>query len=163
MTDSINFEHSYLMSDGILRPIAAMIPGIESQRHAVSEFQESINASYDFNVWNIKLERLRNLGESWSGYGTPPPSDAAIVTAKAFLARLIGTDFEPSRLAPSVAGGVGITHKKRGRRVYVEFFNDGEVCSLFSDGETDPRSRRVKPGYGPFQDLAREIREYLDA
>ena len=123
----------------------------------------SMNIDSQLNVWNDKLEQLRNLGENWDGYATPAPSGTAIVTARSFLSSVLEVDFEPSRLAPSVAGGVGITHKKRGRRVYVEFFNDGEVCALFSDGETAPKSRRVTPEYDHFQDLAREIREYLDA
>ena len=128
----------------------------------MTESQVTIHVSLDLNVWNRKLEQLRSLGDAWNGYDSPAPSNASIVTAKAFLSTL-GTDFEPSRLAPSVSGGIGITHKKGTRRVYVEFFNDGDVCVLFSDGETPPRSRRVKPSQVYFKRLTEEIREYLDA
>jgi hypothetical protein len=161
--NDIYFERTHNLSGQFHPPMVVMIVGSEARGQVAPEFQVTINANIDFNVWNKKLEQLRNLGNDWNGYATPAPSDAAIVTAKAFLSAFLGTDFEPSRLAPSVSGGVGITHKNRSRRVYVEFFNDGDVCVLFSDGESDPRSRRVKPAYGKFEGLIDEIREYLDA
>jgi len=128
-----------------------------------AEFQVTFLASLDLNVWNNKLEKLRNLGDDWNGYASPAPSRTAVVTAKAFLSAVLAMDFKPSRIAPSVSGGIGITHRKGSRRVYVEFFNDGEVCVLSSDGESAPRSWSVKPSSLNFKGLTKEIREYLDA
>jgi hypothetical protein len=129
----------------------------------MGEFQRTVFSSLELNEWDKRLERLRDLGDDWNGYATPAPSNASIVTAKAFLSAVLAMGLEPSRLAPSASGGVGITHKKRSRRAYVEFFNDGDVCVLFSDGESAPRSRRVGPSSLGFKGLSEEIREYLDA
>lgn len=163
MMGAIIFSSTFSMSGGALRPLTIKNRESEVAAEVVTEYQIIENLRQDFNSWSVKLEQLRGLADDWNGYGTLAPSEAAIVTAKAFLSKVLGSGSEPSRLAPSVTGGVGITHKKLRRRVYVEFFNDGDVCALFSDGETAPRSRRVKPGYGGFKELSQGIREYLDA
>jgi hypothetical protein len=150
---SICFEQSDVLKDNDYPLMDEVTSGV----------QRTIFSSLELNEWNKKLEKLRDLNDDWNGYATPAPSYASVVTAKAFLSAILAMDFEPSRLAPSVSGGIGITHKKDSRRVYVECFNDGVVCVLFSDGETAPVSRRVKPSSLAFKGLTREIREYLDA
>ena len=122
-----------------------------------------INVNGDFDAWRAKLAGMEQLVEGWNGYSAPAPSKAALVTAQGFLSNLAIAHFEPSRVAPSTVGGVGITHKRSHRRVYVEFFNEGAVCALFSDNESEPRSKQVKAGYHEFRELIKEIKEYLNA
>ena len=93
---------------------------------------------------------------------SPAPSNTAILTARGFLFNSLDKKIEPSRLAPSAVGGVGITHKRNKKRVYVEFFNNGEI-SLFSDNESALRSKRIKSSYDRFRELIKEIQDYLDA
>ena len=127
------------------------------------QVQIVISQSHDLSKWNNSLDQMRRLQEGWNGYSAPAPSGAAILTARSFLSNLLKEHYEPSRLAPSAVGGVGITHKKEKRKVYVEFYNKGEVCALFSDNESSPLSKRIEPGYNEFRALIEEIRDYLDA
>jgi len=114
-------------------------------------------------MWHQKLEQLERLNEGWNGYSAPAPSKKAVVTARGFLSNILSEKIEPSRLAPSAVGGVGITHKRNKKRVYVEFFNNGEICALFSDNESPPQSKRIDPSYERFRELINEIQDYLDA
>jgi hypothetical protein len=133
-------------------------------RGAVSHpVQDPMIKSCEMDRWLDNLDRMCQLKEGWNGYSAPVPSRTAIVTARDFLEALSETSLEPSRVAPSVEGGVGITHKKAGRRVYVEFFNNGAICALFSDNSSAPKSERVAPYRDRFRELAARIREYLDA
>jgi hypothetical protein len=128
-----------------------------------SKIQIIISASVDMSKWGSRLDQMELLKEGWNGYKAPVPSRAAITTARSFIESLKANQQEPARVAPSAVGGVGITHKNKGRRVYVEFYNKGEVCALFSDGISPPKSERINPDSERFRDLTRRIREYLDA
>lgn len=129
----------------------------------VLEVQPTMVRSYDLSRWGSNLDRMRQLKQGWDGYSAPIPSHVAIVSARDFLSALTEANLQPSRVAPTVQGGVGITHKKKGRRVYVEFFNNGVVCALYSDNSSMPRSERVIPYRDRFRELTRKIRDYLDA
>jgi hypothetical protein len=124
-----------------------------------------MNKTYEINTWQQRLDQLNQLKQGWNGYDAPAPSHQAVTTAKEFLTQLVNVpgSIEPSRVAPSSVGGVGITCKKRDRRVYIEFFNDGEVCVLFSDNTSEPQSERVEPVPSIFAGLIKRIEDYLDA
>jgi hypothetical protein len=113
--------------------------------------------------WVMKIASMTQLKEGWNGYHAPPPSARAIGMAENFLAHLLGKKIEPSRLAPSAVGGVGLTRRKNDRRVYVEFFNNGRIYALFSDSVTEPISREVPPGRQGFLKLIGDMGAYLDA
>jgi hypothetical protein len=113
--------------------------------------------------WVGKLESLHRLPGGWNGYDSPAPSGLAIGLARSFISGLLKHASAPSRLAPSAVGGVGVTRRHQGRKVYVEFFNDGQVIALFSDEVSEPRTKRVEPGYRSFQELIGEMRDYLNA
>jgi hypothetical protein len=138
-------------------------PGSRGGTAMSPDFQVTISESVDSSKWGVKLEHMRKLKAGWNGYSAQPPSHSAIVTAKSFLYALLDERSEPSRVAPSAEGGVGVTHKGKRRRVYVEFFNDGQVLALFSDGKSHPKSERINPGTDQFRALTKKIREYLDA
>jgi hypothetical protein len=123
-------------------------------------YQDEANMS---RGWAVNLARMSRLPKGWNGYNAPPPSERARLIAQSFLDVLLKEDMEPSRLAPSAVGGVGLSRRKNGRKVYVEFFNDGKVFALFSDGETGPISREVELGHQHFKALVGEMRDYLDA
>jgi hypothetical protein len=122
--------------------------------------QSTVMRTYDFDKWNRNLDAMRQLQDGWNGYGAPAPSNAAIVIARSFLSNQ--RIARPFRVAPSAAGGVGITHKRNKRRVYVEFYNNGEVCALFSDDSSAPEVETIKPYAIQFEQLAKRIREFLD-
>jgi len=41
-------------------------------------------------------------------------------------------------------GGIGITHRRDRRKVYVEFYNDGKVHTIFSE-RSDPPQMNTEP------------------
>ena len=120
------------------------------------------NESSAIGNWGDNFVSMDRLQEGWDGYAAAAPSKAAQAAAKNFLSSLIKRGFQPSRLAPSVIGGVGMTRWNGEREVYVEFYNDGGVHALFTDGVGDPISREVRLGHQPFVELIEEMREYLD-
>jgi hypothetical protein len=78
------------------------------------------------------------------------------------LDSLLREDYEPSRLAPSAVGGVGVTHRRGSKTVYVEFYNDGRVLALFSDNVSEPVIKRIDPNDQSFRELIAGMRGYLD-
>lgn len=113
-------------------------------------------------VWEGKFSRLSRLREGWNGYAAPAPTQQAILTARSFVDTLLREKYEPKRLAPSAVGGVGITHRRGDRSVYVEFYNDGRVLALFSDEVSEPEIKRIEPSLKSFKTLIAEMRDYLD-
>jgi hypothetical protein len=112
--------------------------------------------------WLTKLQSFRDLTRGWNGYDAPAPSDAAFASAEAFLDALQRAGSVPSRLAPSVVGGIGITLRNGDRKVYFEFYNAGRVCALFSDGETDPQVDDVPADAPGYERIIAKAGEYLD-
>ena len=113
--------------------------------------------------WQVKFVELSKLKDGWNGYDAPAPSEQARLTARSFVDILLKEKYEPKRVSPSAVGGVAVTQRKNNRKVYVEFFNDGTVFALFSDGSSEPVSKEIVPGYQSFKNLVKEMREYLDA
>jgi len=105
--------------------------------------------------WSAKLDSFADLAAGWDGYKAEPPSSVVIATARRFLA---SDELSPTRLAPSVAVGVGITFKRNGRKAYLELTNAGAISLLLSDGVNDPHTEPVK-----VEDptLTTKIREFL--
>ncbi len=125
----------------------------------------SVFRLFNQNMFFSKLFAYRRLPHGWDGYLAPPPSDRAIVTASAFLVTATKKGIVPTRLKPSVEGGIGATFKSsdRTRKVFVEFFNNGEVFALFSDGVAEPVSLGFQPDPEGFVRLMDSVREYTDA
>ena len=147
----------------LLRNPASGFPAIVIVYHA-DETQVSYHSGETAAAaWGAKLVQLSQLRDGWNGYDAPAPSPKAILTAKGFVETLLREKCEPKRLAASAVGGVAITQRKRNKKVYVEFFNDGKVFALFSDGSSEPVSKEIIPGYQSFKALIKEMQEYLDA
>ena len=81
------------------------------------------------------LHSFKDLKPGWNGYSASPPERLALRNAEQYLCVASHFDLEPTRLAPSAVGGVGITHRRGPLKAYVEFFNNGKVHTLFSDDE----------------------------
>jgi hypothetical protein len=116
--------------------------------------------------WRALLGRLRslvNLADGWDSYRAPAPQSDAISHAECFLNQLSRADVLPSRLSPSVVGGIGVTFREGQRKSYVEFYNNGTVYALFSDGESEPTTQQVEPTENGYARLLAEIRNYLNA
>jgi len=112
--------------------------------------------------WLSKLDTLPGLGEGWDGENAASPNQIACDSARTFLKSLRQENHEPHRVTPSVVGGVGIIFRKAGKKVYVEFRNNGKVHALFSDGVSPPHVEEVIREKAGYQVLIRRMQEYLD-
>jgi hypothetical protein len=108
-----------------------------------------------------KLGRFGSLRKGWDSYSAPPPSKRAIENVRGFIERLQKQSSLPSKLAPSVVGGIGVTFKRGSLKAYVEFSNKGSVHSLFSDGVADPTVEKVQPNDRTYDELIARIATYL--
>jgi hypothetical protein len=160
---TVNFNPPTCAEVALLATVQSTLAGSRQQTAMPPEICVVINQYFDTSKWGSKLDEMKRLQEGWNGYSAPVPSGAAIDTARSFLSILSSENYEPTKLAPSAVGGVGITRKEGGRRVYVEFFNDGEVFALFSDRKAEPVSKQVLPGDRRYRALLKEIKEYLNA
>ncbi|HUG94014.1 MAG TPA: hypothetical protein VML55_24500 [Planctomycetaceae bacterium] len=115
-----------------------------------------------FGQWLVRLEELRSLAQGWDSYSADPPSQDAIARTEQFLSVLQASGLQPTRIDASVMGGVGITHRKGRRKVYVEFYNDGRVHALFSDRTPNMFTTPVDATPESYAELIAKAREYLD-
>jgi len=124
--------------------------------------EELTEAAGDWPKWFARLDGFAELEEGWNGYSAPAPEPASLSAARAFLAVMRQADYPPTRLAPSAMGGVGITRRQGGRKVYVEFYNDGTAHALFSSGQAGMHTRPVPGDPDGARAFLAEMRAYLD-
>jgi hypothetical protein len=113
--------------------------------------------------WDAELKKLETLREGWNGYDAPTPTRAAIDAARQYLQVVHREGLEPKRVEPSVMGGVGITHRQGSRKVYVEFYNNGTVHSLLSDGSGKMQTMPVRPSAEDVRRFVAKAKDYLNA
>lgn len=109
------------------------------------------------------LENLSSLKDGWNGYSAPAPETDSIATARSFLDTLKESKLTPTRIAASAIGGVGITCRNHERKVYIEFFNDGQISALFADDMTQTMStQRIEADLSNFESLISNMEDYLN-
>lgn len=116
----------------------------------------------DWRGRSEKIDSFHTLQTGWNGYSAPAPSGAAIKTAKLFLAQLQSKDLRPDRIKPAAVGGIGVTFRKDRRKSYVEFYNNGTVYVLFSEGTPEPETRQIRPTIRDYLSAIEEIQGYLN-
>jgi len=120
-------------------PLADELPGIAKLDATIRD-----PASPGWNKWFDKITGFTALEQGWDSYDAPPPSEAVITAAEGFLQYLQKHGKGPTRLTPSVVGGVGFTFRNGERSVYVEFRNTGNAHAAFTDAESEPEVFKVR-------------------
>src|SRR5262249_453286 len=100
--------------------------------------------------------------KGWNSYDAEPPSSTAIDAAMNYLSLLQRTALEPARVEASVMGGIGVTHRRENRKVYVEFYNKGNVHALFSDRTPAMVTEAITPDVDGYLSLIEKARAYLN-
>jgi len=93
--------------------------------------------------WLSAFDAMACLQRGWNGYDAPPPNEAAVEIARRLALALNEYYKAPSRTAPSVVGGVGLTIRSKSAKAYIEVYNDKAVYWMYSDGESEPEVHRV--------------------
>ncbi len=109
-----------------------------------------------------RLKEFSNLKKGWNGYKAEPPSESARTNLQEFWS-LIPFRLYYVRCRASYMGGIGVTIKKTStsdKMAYIEFYNNGEVHSLFSDDLTEEMTTQpvetTQEGYKEILILAKE-------
>lgn len=91
------------------------------------------------------VHRLQQLQPGWDGYDAEPPNSKAVGLARLVLIMLVESDAEPTRVDPSVEGGICISFIRGNRYGDIECFNTGELLAATSDGKSEPSVWTVTP------------------
>jgi len=103
--------------------------------------------------WTARLEGFSALKKGWDSYTAAAPSKGALASASEFLDTIRELGKEPSKLNPSVVGGVGFTFRRDRRAVYIEFRNTGNTHAMFTDGVSKPRVVKVRQDRAGYEDI----------
>jgi hypothetical protein len=83
-----------------------------------------------------ELKALRSLSNNWNGYGAEAPRACSIYMAEFLLYVLQNKNFPPSKVMPSVNGGVAICFIRGEQYADFECFNTGEILAVTSEPGT---------------------------
>lgn len=111
--------------------------------------------------WLLKLSAMISLQKGWDGYDADPPSSLAIAKAQEFLHDMERLGCRPTRVAPSVIGGIGVTRESGDHRAYVEFHNNGQIVALFRDRFGNPKTHGLDGNRVEMLDLIAFIKEFV--
>lgn len=112
--------------------------------------------------WKKQISGFETLEDDWDGGGAPSPSSVARMRATALVTIMIQEQCAPTRIAPSVVGGIGVTKRIGHRKAYIECLNDGRMHVLFADDSTEEMAVKSS-GTRSFEmrSLAREVLAYV--
>lgn len=108
--------------------------------------------------WLNSLDEIQG-NRDWSH--VPQPSEDAFALSRKFITLAMDCDRWPSRISPTMVGGIGVTFGKGARKAYVEFRNTGNIHSLLSNGDSDPIVSKVDPSNLGFRKLVQRISFHL--
>ena len=143
------------------------VPKIAGATHSLESMSAFLsNIGVSASGWVTRFQReladLRQLESGWDSYDSPPPGSDAIALAAEFLDMLWRIDdaFRPSRIAPSVDGGVVVSFLRDDVRANIEFFDSGEIAAAVAQPGHDVRVWEVE---NTDDDLAEAIRNIRDS
>lgn len=136
---------------------------VTDQEISQGQFVNEENRALDpiWSNWNERLEDLATLEPGWNGYKADPPTGEVVKGVRGFIEFLRSRNLQPSKLNPSVVGGVGVTFASGRRSIYLEFRNTGNAHALFTDGESKPRVEKVGQNLAGYVDIMVKAEKYL--
>ena len=108
----------------------------------LSTGQSEFLTMYDvFKRQSKVLSQLSSVPDDWNGYGSPAPSDEAIVVARKILNILWTERLVPRRVLPSADGGVALLFSSSNEnRAVIETLNINEAFILVYDRSGNSRT-----------------------
>ena len=108
-----------------------------------------------------QLEATESLLQGWDSYGAEPPNDVARTVAAQILDVLESAPLSPTRLAPSVEGGIAVSFVKGSNRAMIEIYNTGQIAAATYSDEGEPAVWELDPTDTQLQGAIEQIRVYL--
>ncbi len=115
----------------------------------------------DWEKWFTKLANFSSLKPGWDSYRAEPPLAATIRAAEGFLMFLRKKGTSPTKINPSVVGGVGFSFRNGPRAVYIEFRNTGNAHAAFTDDASEPEVVKVRQDTTGYSEVVARAEEYL--
>jgi hypothetical protein len=116
-----------------------------------------------FDSARERLERTSRLQQGWDTYGAEPPNDHARALTQRVLDLLESSFVPPSRLMPSVEGGIGLLFGDGEARAGLEIYNSGEIAAATWRSEGDPTVWEMDPSDSSLKKAIEQIRVHLAA
>lgn len=104
----------------------------------IIENVEKAQPSNLFNDFYEKIIEFKKLPVGWDGYNADPPNYEALTNALKTLNRLFDLGFSPTRIMPSVEGGISFLFIRNTKYADIECDNDGDIFSGMSDRTEEP-------------------------
>jgi hypothetical protein len=89
------------------------------------------------DAW-LRLNAAALLRHGWDSYAADPPNDKAYGLALTVLDELEVSHLPPTRLMPSVEGGIGLSFVEGDDRAYLELCNTGEIIVAIYQAQGEP-------------------------
>jgi len=110
----------------------------------LSKVHQKTERSILFNNFHQQIIELKNLPIGWDSYNADPPNYEALTNALKMLVLLFELEFNPTRIMPSVEGGVSFLFIKDLKYADIECDNDGDIFAGMSDRTGEPVLWQVK-------------------
>jgi len=102
-----------------------------------------------------KLESTAALEPNWDTYGAEPPNETARTLVRSIITSLEANSFPPTRVMPSVEGGIGLSFVEQSNRAQIEVYNTGEIAAAIYSTLKAPETWTVP-------DTERSLRTTID-
>lgn len=106
--------------------------------HDFSEVHQKVGRSNLFNNFHQQIIELKNLPAGWDSYKADAPNYKALTNALKILDLLFESEFNPTRIMPSVEGGVSFLFIRDTKYADIECDNDGDIFAGMSDRIGEP-------------------------
>ena len=93
---------------------------------------------YYFEEHGSTMKSLLNLEDNWDSYGAESPNVNSFDEAKKTLDYLEAVGFPPTKLVPSVEGGISFLFVRGNKYADIECDNDGDIICGLSDRTHEP-------------------------
>jgi len=106
--------------------------------YGFSKVHHKTRRSTLFNNFHQQIIELKNLPVGWDSYNADPPNYEALTNALNVLDLLFGLELNPTRIMPSIEGGVSFLFIRNTKYADIECDNDGDILAGMSDRTGEP-------------------------
>ena len=108
-----------------------------------------------------RLNETAFLAHGWDTYGAESPNDLARTLADKILNVLETASLPPTRLTPSVEGGIAMSFVEGSNRAVIEIYNTGAIAAATYSDEGEPAVWELDSETDALQGTIAQIRVHL--
>ena len=140
---------------------AAMYRANEKLKSVFNVIKRKEEEMVQQKMYEQALTELSSLPDGWDSYDAPRPNEKAINTAKDVLNCLLRNKLLPTKIMPSVEGGIYFLFTKANKYADLECDNDGDLIAGMSDRIMIPITWHVHFGYNREHNIGVSIKIIL--